>query len=158
MVIRPVEREELEAVYAIELMSFNNPYPYWYLEFLHALSGEFFLGAYDSGGRLIGYIIALPMNGPACHIASIAVLPEYRRRRVGSMLLQSVMEVCCSRGKLVHVLEVEISNYPAQLLYTSNGFRAYRAVKDYYGEGRHALRMATVDAECAGGSAGGNIE
>lgn len=145
--VRPVGRDELGAVYAIELASFDNPYPYWYLEFLHALSGDLFLGAYRDG-ELAGYIIALPAKGSACHVASLAVSPGYRRRSVGSMLLQSVMEICCSQGRPVLFLEVAVDNHPAQMLYIKSGFKVYKAVKDYYGKGRHALRMVAVDTAC----------
>ncbi|KSW11945.1 hypothetical protein CF15_03905 [Pyrodictium occultum] len=140
-----MEPDELDEVYRIEAESFDQPYPRWYLDLLYGLSGgEYFLVSQGSEGRITGYIIGIPLSSGACHIASIAVEKRCRRRGVGTALLQSLVEVCSSRGYSSFVLEVEAGNYPAQSLYARSSFKPVMIVPDYYGEGRHAVVMALL--------------
>ena len=131
----------MDSVYAIELASFDNPYPLWYLYFLRELAGDLFLVARDKKRRVIGYIIAAPLLEVACHVLSIAVAPECRRRGVGGALLESVLELCSLEGRRAVTLEVEATNTAAQSFYRLHGFLPLRFIPDYYGPGRHALQM-----------------
>lgn len=138
--IRSARMEDLASVYSIEVSSFSRPYSFAQLYVLFSLAGELFL--VSEGGRGVdGYAVAVPLRGGVCHIASIAVAPWCRGRGVGSALLHSLLEVCASRGLDAYVLEVEHTNYVAQRLYASAGFRQVKVVPDYYGPGRHALVM-----------------
>jgi len=124
------------------MRSFKNPYPYWYLEVLLALSDKYFLIAEDK--TILGYIIGIPLQNHVCHIASIAVDPTVRRRKIGSMLIQSLLYVCNSEGYDVFTLEVEYRNYAAQLFYVKNGFSPFFLLPDHYGLGKHAMVMVNV--------------
>lgn len=132
--------EHLDEVYAIEVASFDRPYPRWYIKVLRELAGDLFLVAL-CGGRVAGYAVALPRRWRSCHLASIAVAPGYRRRRLGAALLASVEQLCWERGMRSVVLEVEATNAPALALYRAFGYLEAGLVPDYYGPGRHALLM-----------------
>jgi ribosomal-protein-alanine N-acetyltransferase len=144
--VRPATLEELGEVYeSIELTSFDNPYSPYYMRVLWSLSaGEYFLVAIGEKG-LTGYVAAVPLQGGVCHIASIAVKPECRRRKVASCLLASLFELCSANGYRSFVLEVEHRNKPALALYARHGFKPLGLAADYYGRGRHALIMVYVD-------------
>ena len=144
LIVRTANKDDLPHVYAIEVSSFDKPYPYPYLEILLNLAPDFFLVA-ECEKSIVGYVIALPRSDGSCHIVSIAVAPVHRRRGIGAVLLQSIMHTCSCRGYRRYVLEVEYTNVAAKRLYEKNGFKPLRNVANYYGPGRHAEVMVAED-------------
>jgi len=144
--IRPATLEELPIIHkSIELVSFNNPYTLYYMRFLWLLSsGKYFLVSIGDNG-ITGYIIAVPLKNATCHIASLAVKPECRRKKVASSLLSSIIEVCSSEGYKNFILEVSTANKPAIRLYLKHGFRVIGILPNYYGKSRHAYLMLYID-------------
>ncbi|BEP17033.1 hypothetical protein PYJP_03850 [Pyrofollis japonicus] len=143
ILVRNADKDDLDQVYVIELESFNKPYPRWYLDILYSLSGngDSFLVSFDDNGYVDGYIVAVPLRGGVCHIASIAVRKDCRRRKVGTALLQSLFELCEEKGFQNYLLEVSYMNTIAQLLYVRNSFAYIGFIRDYYGKNDHALVM-----------------
>lgn len=139
-VIRRAEENDIDKLYAIELKSFDNPYPEVYLRILFNLTPYFFVASCN--GTVAGYIIAVPQEHSICHILSIAVDPSYRRKGIGTTLLSRALEECENSGYKIALLEVEYTNFPAQRLYVSQGFRYVTGLPNYYGSHRHALIMA----------------
>ena len=74
-------------------------------------------------------------------IASIAVLPEERRKGLGNMLLQEAETMSRRKGIVKLSLHVAIENSGAISLYRKNGYSITETVKDYYGAGRDAFYM-----------------
>ncbi len=144
LIVRAASRDDLPHVYAIEVSSFDRPYPYPYLEILLNLAPDFFLVA-ECEESIVGYVIALPRSDSSCHIVSIAVAPAYRRKRIGAVLLQSIMHTCSCHGYRRYVLEVEYTNVPAKKLYEKSGFKLLKSLANYYGPGRHAEVMVAED-------------
>ena len=140
LVIREARQGDLDAVAAIEYASFSKPYPPWYLALLLQMAGRYFLVA-EQGGEVLGYAVAVPLKTSACHLVSIAVAPQARKRGIGTRLLQVLEKRCVDAGYEAIVLEVEYTNLAAQRLYTRNGYRYAEVLPDYYGPGRHALHM-----------------
>lgn len=69
-------------------------------------------------------------------IATICVLPEYRRQGIGTALL----EACEARIKTPRVrLSVRKSNQPAIQMYEKLGYRQYGVWRHYYSDGEDAL-------------------
>lgn len=79
-------------------------------------------------GRIVGYggIWLVADEG---QITNIAVLPEYRRMGVASVLLEGLIE--CAGGKSI-VLEVRESNAAAISLYEKHGFKNAGMRKNFY--------------------------
>ena len=65
-------------------------------------------------------------------ITNVAVSEEYRNRHVGSMLIEALIKVAEKREMIGITLEVKISNYPAQKLYSNYGFKPEGFRKNYY--------------------------
>ncbi|HID40582.1 MAG TPA: N-acetyltransferase [Pyrodictium sp.] len=144
--VRAAEPQDLNAAFMIEIESFENPYPRWYFDLLYGLSGgKYFLVSTNDRGEITGYIIGIPLSGNVCHIASIAVVKQCRRKGVGTALLHSLLELCSADGYTSFILEVDVYNYVAQRLYASNLFKPVMVVADYYGRGRHALVMILLN-------------
>ena len=84
----------------------------------------------DDNGDVIGYAYAavegydyMSLRGPAGVLHDIVVDPEYRRRGVGGLLLQAVLEFLRSRGAPRVVLSTAERNEAGQALFASAGFR-----------------------------------
>ena len=66
------------------------------------------------------------------HITTIAVAPEMRRRSVGELLLNGLIDAARDLGARVLTLEVRVSNMAAQKLYLKYGFEAKGTRRHYY--------------------------
>ena len=62
----------------------------------------------------------------------MAVLQDYRNKKIGSKLIDTIVKTAVEREMLGITLEVKISNYTAQKLYTKYGFKPEGFRKNYY--------------------------
>ncbi|MBS7655781.1 ribosomal protein S18-alanine N-acetyltransferase [Candidatus Bathyarchaeota archaeon] len=135
--IRRAKKEDLNQVYAIELLSFKNPYPKYLFDSFLSDSSILFLVCL-SYEELIGYIIASLKNRSG-HIISLAVHPKFRRKGVGSTLLREILNLM-KKAKILFVkLEVNESNVAAISFYKKHGFKFVKEIKNYYEGGLNAL-------------------
>ncbi len=80
------------------------------------------------------------------HITTIASAPEARRRGVGELLLNGLIDLSLELGARHMTLEVRVSNDGAQQLYLKYGFEARGTRRRYYTDnGEDALIMWTPD-------------
>ena len=97
--------------------------------------------------RIAGYIVARESAGEL-HINNVAVMDQYRRRRIGSALLGRIVETAKRIGVQVAFLEVRSGNHAAQALYEKHGFKAIARRPDYYSDPREdAVVMSLVLGE-----------
>ena len=85
----------------------------------------------EDAGRIIGYGGVWVVLDEA-HITNIAILPEYRGRKLGEALLKKVMEISKAKGAETATLEVRVSNTAARSLYKKLGFQEGGIRKRYY--------------------------
>ena len=142
-VLRAARREDLPAVLEIERRSFSHP---WSLdafveETRHAQSRLLLLWRDDpEAAPLVGYLCRW-IVAEELQILNVATRPDWRRRGIGRMLVQAVLEEAVER-RVAHVtLEVRRHNAPAIALYERLGFRRVGERKNYYGAGEDALLM-----------------
>ena len=104
------------------------------------------------GQRIVGYI-GMWFVIDEGHITNVAVHPDFRGKGVGRQLMQAAMDLARLQGGVRITLEVRVSNYVAQGLYTSLGYKKVGVRRGYYtdngedayimvwgempGEGRH---------------------
>ena len=74
-------------------------------------------------------------------ISQIAVLPEYRRKGIGEMMLKEIVDDCYAKRVLTITLEVRQNNVAAQNLYKKLGFKEILVKKAYYSNGDDAVYM-----------------
>ena len=88
----------------------------------------------DSTGyeyQLAGFIVAR-LIADELHVNNVAVRPEFRGRRLGSMLLRATLEQGGLRQAKVAQLEVRANNTAAHGLYRRCGFEVVGRRKNYY--------------------------
>lgn len=76
------------------------------------------------------------------HVTNIAVEPEFRRRGLARILMQSMMKLAAENKASCMSLEVRERNIAAQALYKSLGFKKEGVRKRYYsdtGEDAHIM-------------------
>lgn len=78
-----------------------------------------------------GFALALAL-GEEAEIVSLGVLPEHRRRGIGSALLDAICGEARSRGAARVVLEMASDNEAASELYARRGFRVVGLRRNYY--------------------------
>ena len=79
----------------------------------------------------VGFALALAL-GEEAEIVSLGVLPEHRRRGIGSALLDAICGEARSRGTARVVLEMASDNEAASALYAGRGFRVVGLRRNYY--------------------------
>ncbi len=133
----PMEYSDLPEVIQIEESSFLDPWSadIFVVEFMNERSRRFVakISSGPNAGTVAGYIIYWNVVCDEFHLMSIAVDSRFRRCGIGKALMQRMIDDAkeCN-GRIV--LEVRVSNIPAQTLYASFGFRPIGLRRNYYKE------------------------
>ncbi|WP_240035391.1 ribosomal protein S18-alanine N-acetyltransferase [Neobacillus notoginsengisoli] len=128
---RFMREEDIDQILIVERESFTLP---WSREAFHNELNHNQYAVYivlEEDDRIIGYGGVWVVLDEA-HITNIAILPEYRGRKLGEALLKKVMDVSKEMGAETATLEVRVSNTPARSLYKKYGFQEGGLRKKYY--------------------------
>jgi ribosomal-protein-alanine N-acetyltransferase len=128
--IRSAHAGDLDAIHAIEVASFSDP---WKREGFRdlMLGGSAAVVVAESDGELVGFAVTYVAAGEA-EIANVAVAKDARRRGVGRALVDFVISAASAAGATVVFLEVRESNAAARALYAMRGFMEVSRRKQYY--------------------------
>ncbi|MDD3997306.1 MAG: GNAT family N-acetyltransferase [Sphaerochaetaceae bacterium] len=91
-------------------------------------------GALSDNGDLVGFIFCGVRNNDGIlkyYDGGTAIIPEWRGRGIGGLLLDAVLSDANSRGACEFVLEVIQDNLKARKLYESRGFTIARNLRCY---------------------------
>lgn len=75
------------------------------------------------------------------HITNIVVKKIYRNQKIGSLILNTLIDMCKNKVQKSITLEVNSSNIPAQKLYQKFGFKTAGIRKKYYNNTEDAIIM-----------------
>ena len=103
----------------------------------------------EEDGKLIGYVGSQSVP-PEADVMNLAVAPEWRKKGIGRALMKALIAQLHSRGITALLLEVRISNLPAQNLYRGLGFVEVGRRPNYYvnpTEDALLLRKELTDAD-----------
>lgn len=126
-----MREEDIDQIVEIEKLSFATP---WSKDAFYNEINKNQFATYvvlEDGEKIIGYCGAWIVIDEA-HITNIAVLPEYRGKKLGESILSKIMEVAREMGAISMTLEVRVSNIVAQNLYRKLGFENGGIRKNYY--------------------------
>ncbi|HVO85303.1 MAG TPA: GNAT family N-acetyltransferase [Syntrophobacteria bacterium] len=104
----------------------------WELFLLCLRYPENFLVA--EGKRILGYVVFTPKG----HLISLVVARRYRRRGIGTRLIEEVMRLS---PRIPLRLEVRVGNHGARRFYESLGFGKVETMASYYPDGEDALLL-----------------
>lgn len=94
--------------------------------------------------KIVGFVIGLIDRYDGFnlgHIVTIDVLPDYRRKGIGTALLKSVEQEFKDAGVKVCYLEVREDNLAARGLYHEAGYVEVERLENYYSRGGHGVRL-----------------
>lgn len=148
--VERVRWRDLRGVAAIQKASFRLGMAYGLpaLAVLRVFPGVVFLVAHTDSSPVAGCIIGDRHRGNV-RIMNLAVAPAARRQGVATALLGAI-EVASPGVDIV--LMVESWNTGAQSLYEREGYTRHGTARDYYGKGRHGIRMKKQRAAPGAGS------
>lgn len=138
--VSKVESHLLPEVFEIERLCFASPFPESYIRSLAESGSDSFLVAIEEN-KIVGYVSAL-VHGKDAHIASIAVLEDYRRRGIGRALVSELLKSLRLRRIRTVSLEVRKSNAPAVRFYEILGFERIGLIQSYYENGEDAIAFS----------------
>jgi ribosomal-protein-alanine N-acetyltransferase len=95
----------------------------------------------EHAGEVVGFAIGVVEEDLCAHVITLDVLPEARRGGAGTTLLACLHEEFRNAGAGRAVLEVDVTNGPAQAFYERFGYRRVMILRGYYGRGRDAYAM-----------------
>ena len=130
--IEKMKTTDVDDVIRIEESAYGQHH--WSKEsFLNEVKNELahYYSLITSDGKLAGYAGSWHILEEA-HITTIAIAPEYRRRKFAEALLKRVIDDCYEEKIKYITLEVRKSNIPAINLYSKYGFTSFGTRKGYY--------------------------
>ena len=137
--IRKFRESDLNDVVRIAKNSLTVDYdPRLYISIYEMWPEGFFVA--EENGTLVGFIAGISEDEDA-RILMLAVIGDFRRRGIGTALLNSFINSCNLNGIRKIYLEVRISNVGAIRFYKSLGFAEGSIYPRYYEDGEDALIM-----------------
>jgi len=132
-VFRYMKEEDIDQILEVEHASFTTP---WSREaFYNELHNNKFAVyiVLEEDKKVIGYCGAWIVIDET-HVTNLAILPEYRGKKLGEALLRKMMSVATEMGAKSMTLEVRVTNHVAQSLYRKLGFQNGGIRKNYYSD------------------------
>ena len=187
IIVRPMVLEDLEQVVAIDQTSFSLPWPAhsFRYELLENDVARLWVAAAVSAAaetaeavptetvpaeaapKVVGMIVVWLILDEA-HIATIAVLPEFRRLGIARKIMLTALKECAAQGAKSATLEVRENNPNAIELYHKLGFEVVGRRKRYYKDTNEDAILMTLEMkapekaqaapEIPAGSNGGECE
>lgn len=149
LVIRPMQESDLDQVVAIDRMSFTLPWPA--TSFRYELKDNprsllYVIDALQPAGqhRVVGMIVVWLIIDEA-HIATLAIHPQYRRRKLSQKLLAVALVDSIRKGAKEAILEVRAGNDAAQALYRRFHFEIIGSRPRYYKDNNEDALIMKAD-------------
>ena len=131
LIIRQAEEKDILQSAEIEKQCFTVPWSYESLCYDILENNLSFYIVAEIEGKVCGYVGIWNIVDEG-HINNVAVAPAYRRKHIGSALLDVLIGTCEAEGILRLTLEVRAGNTPARRLYEQKGFLEAGLRKGYY--------------------------
>lgn len=128
---RLMNEQDIDDVLKVEHESFSVP---WSREAFYNEITKNQFAAYiviEENGQVIGYSGTWVVTDEA-HVTNVAILPQYRGRKLGEAMMKKLMEIASELGAKTMTLEVRVSNEVARKLYRKLGFQDGSIRKNYY--------------------------
>ena len=142
MRLRSFHPDDLETLYEIDQACFAPGVSYSRKE-LTAFIGHRHSQTWiaEEGGQIAGFVISHREPRKILHIVTIDVLKAWRRRGVGSLLMDAAEQWARDHGLRMVGLETAQDNLAAQRFYKARGYRKVDEIAHYYADGTAAWVM-----------------
>jgi [ribosomal protein S18]-alanine N-acetyltransferase len=145
---RPMRLEDVEQVYAIDVLSFALPWSersYRYEVTENKASRCWVAEAIDAHGhREVAAMVVIWMILDEAHVGTVATHPTYRRHGLARKLLAHALSDAAVQGAVQAYLEVRRGNVGAQALYLQFGFEVVGVRPRYYRDNNEDALLMTL--------------
>jgi len=138
--IRKMDLSDIPYVYNEELKIFGKSLgeKTLYNEVLYNEMSRYFIALVD--GKRAGYVGSW-LTVPNAEILNLFVSEKFRGLKIGTLLMNEVMDVCKRENIEAITLEVRFSNKYAKIMYENLGFSVSHVRKNYYANKEDAYLM-----------------
>jgi ribosomal-protein-alanine N-acetyltransferase len=130
IIVGEMAADDLPAVLEIERACFSDPWPYSI--FVADLNSDQTTTLVAKAGKHVVGFAFCKVNVDGLQLTNIAVHPDFRRKKVGHMLLERLFYIGERQGCKILYLEVRKSNNGAISFYNKYGFDILFERKGYY--------------------------
>lgn len=143
--IRDFQTDDLETLCEIDRVCFPEDIAFTRAEFVFHLNHPKSITRVGEGlGRILGFVMA-QIEMPSCaHLITLDVIPDARKRRIGTILMKTMHDELRQRGIGVAILEVSVRNLPAKRLYEKLRYQHLETLSGYYNGREDACRMVRI--------------
>jgi len=140
----PLTNLDTEELMRLSLRCFSGTEAYNRATFEFLLGEPKVLGykVVTASGMAAGFLFVMANHGNIAHITTIAVAPEHRKRGLARKLLDFAEKALIAKGIESVVLEVRVSNFGAQNLYSRRDYVIIQKLLTYYSDGEDAFLMS----------------
>jgi ribosomal-protein-alanine N-acetyltransferase len=146
--IRPMLLADVERVHQIDTLSFSLPWSErsYRFEITENTSSSDWVAEIrgPEGNQVVGMLVMWVIMDEV-HVATIAVHPSYRGKKIGQKLLAAGLLAAYERGARLAYLEVRRSNQAAQRMYQKFGFYVAGERLRYYKDNNEDALLLTLD-------------
>lgn len=130
-----MQLDHIDKILGIETLSFSIPWSRDSFEYEVSKNNlaEYIIAKSDD--EIVGYAGMWKIIDEG-HITNIAVHPDHRSKKVGTTMVQGLIDLAKKNGLERLTLEVRKSNVLAQNLYKKFGFQEAGVRKKYYGDNK----------------------
>lgn len=142
--LHPLTEKNLEEVLLLNLRCFKRGENYNKATFTYLLTDPNVLGyqIITASGKMCGFIFIVVNNKTVGHITTVGIAPEHRKRGLARKILNHGENALLKKGFDSVVLEVRVSNFAAQNLYSKYGYVIIQKLDRYYSNGEDAYLMS----------------
>lgn len=142
MRLRPFHPDDFQTLYEIDQACFVPGISYSQEELKNFISHHHSqTWVAEEAGEITGFLIAHREPHKILHIITIDVLQAWRRRGVGSLLMDAAEQWARHRELRAIGLETAQGNLVAQKFYGARGYRKIGEIEHYYADGATAWAM-----------------
>jgi len=140
MIIRRAEPKDLAQIVLIEGLCFPEDTAFPPGMFSYLIRYSIALVACEPQAKVLGFIIGYA-SGTAGAVYTLDVHPLYRRLGIAKALIAALEKELKAEGAKAVRLEAALEKPETMELYQKAGYRERELVRNYYGRGKHAVRM-----------------
>ncbi len=142
MILRSHRVSDLDALYRIDQECFPPGISYSREElagFIRHRSSKTWVA--EEEGEIAGFLVAGREAARVGHVITIDIIPKWRRRGIGSALMEVAEAWSRRSGAKLLYLETGETNRVAQRFYQARGYEQVDRIENYYGQGAPAWVM-----------------
>jgi len=121
--IRPMSKDDLASVQSVDQTAFLPLWRYTLSTLNLGLQKTLYSTVIEADKVIIGYQITTETQNTGCHLARLAVLPEYQGRGIGYLLVQDMLNHLIPLGYPQVTVNTQHNNLASLALYDKMGFR-----------------------------------